>query len=388
MRILFYSWEYPPNGSGVATYVDNMSRTLVQLGHQVMVATGHANGFPEQSTRDGVVIRRCYDWRDVRSTSTGERILHLAHEFNADLIEAGDHLGQSATILGDRSRPPVMVRMHSCNVHNVLQRSQVWYFWQYLTIGIARMRLWSQVKAEARSLAFADAVLASSQALLNASVSQGLTLPAVKGAVPNPYVMPGSICEATKDELDVPTLLFVGRIDIGKGIGYLPGIMKRLVERIPTVQLQIAGGDSYARFLGSMRTWLQNRFADAGVADHVRFLGHLSWEDLDEAYRRSWVQVIPSRWDTFPGVALEAMARKKPVIASPNGGLPEMLQNTGMPVLDPSKSAFVDEIVRLLRDRSLRKELGVAGYQRVCDHYSPLVVGQQYMEFLSSWMPL
>ena len=54
--------------------------------------------------------------------------------------------------------------------------------------------------------------------------------------------------------------------------------------------------------------------------------------------------ILPSRWDNFPTVLLEAMARSRPVVSSPNGGMPEMLEGTLCQAVDPSTPAFADEV--------------------------------------------
>jgi glycosyltransferase involved in cell wall biosynthesis len=385
MKILFHSWEYPPNGSGVATYVSNMSRALVQLGHEAMVVTGCACGEEARSVCEGVQIRRCYGWDDVRSGSTAERVLELADEFGADVIEVADHLGQAAALARYPKRPPLLVRMHSCNVHRVLHASQAWYPWQRLMIQLACLRNWRQVRAERIGIAEADAVLASSQRLLDVSVAQGLRMPASRGAVPNPYVMPSLAFEPTADEATVPTIIFVGRLDMGKGIGYLPKILQRVAQRIPNVRLEIAGGDSFARGLGSLRSWLQRRFSQAGVLENVRFLGRIGPDDLDQAYRRAWVQIIPSRWDTFPGVALEGMARGKPIVASPHGGMPEMLEGTVCGTALPESYEFVKLVFAQMDDVSLRRQAGASLKEKVLNAYSPEVVVAEYVAKLKGW---
>jgi glycosyltransferase involved in cell wall biosynthesis len=387
MNVVFFSWEYPPNGAGVGSYVYHMSRTLVQSGHRVLVVTGHRPGEGDESCEEeGVVVRRCYGWEELRERRVGELVLAAARDFGADFIEGADHLGELASLMHVADRPPLMVRMHSCNVHRVLHASQAWYRWQRVLIWLSCMRMWRQVRAERQTIARADAVVAPSRRLLDASLSQGLRLPEVRGVVPNPYVVPPGRYAACADESLTPTLLFVGRLDMGKGIGYLPELMRSVRASFPEAILEIAGGDSYARGVGSLRHWLESQFESVGVAAGVRWLGHLGLDELDAAYRRAWVQVVPSRWDTFPGVVLEGMARAKPLVVSPHGGIPEMVDGAGAQVADPATEAFAEAVQRYIGDRALRQETGEQSRKRVLDTYSPARVGEQYMEFVDRWL--
>jgi glycosyltransferase involved in cell wall biosynthesis len=386
MNVLFYSWEYPPNGAGVGTYVYHMARSLAHLGHRVMVVTGRRAGLPEEEELErGLSIRRCYGWQDVRSRSVGEVVLDLAQRHGADFIEGADHLGELASLMHLSGRPPLMVRMHSCNVHRVLQASQVWYPWQNVMIQLARLRMRSQVRDERISIEKADAVVSPCHRLLDASLAQNLRLPVTRGVVPNPYVEhPSALVEVSKATR--PTVLFVGRLDMGKGIAYLPSMLKSVARRFPDVVLEIAGGDSYSRGLGSLKEWLQGKFYSVGVGARVRWLGHVETSALDEVYRRAWVQVVPSRWDTFPGVLLEGMARSLPLVVSPNGGIPEMVAGTGNAVADPACEAFANAVKVFLGDRNLREDAGVSGQKRVLTAYSPSEVGRHYMEFVETWL--
>jgi glycosyltransferase involved in cell wall biosynthesis len=177
-------------------------------------------------------------------------------------------------------------------------------------------------------------------------------------------------------------LLLVGRIDMGKGVQFIPGIIRSLVRAVPDVRLEIAGGDSSARGLGSVREWLEGQLGP--LASHVSFLGLLDPLALDEAYRRAWIVIAPSRWDTFPTAVLEAMVRGKAVVASPHGGMPEMLEGTGCIVASPSAPDFPEAVRALLADPVIRSRAGQTARARAEREYSPGVVTRRYVEFVQS----
>jgi glycosyltransferase involved in cell wall biosynthesis len=102
------------------------------------------------------------------------------------------------------------------------------------------------------------------------------------------------------------------------------------------------------------------------------------------AYRRAWIVIIPSRWDTFPTVMLEAMSLGKPVVASPHGGMPEMLENTLCRALLPESKAFTQQIELLLSDARRRHEAGESLRRKALAAYAPDRIVSRYLAFIES----
>jgi glycosyltransferase involved in cell wall biosynthesis len=148
--------------------------------------------------------------------------------------------------------------------------------------------------------------------------------------------------------------------------------------------VEIAGSDSFARGLGSLKKWLSNDLGN--LSSHVNFLGHLNADDLGLAYDRAWVVIIPSRWDNFPTVLLEAMTRGKPVVASSNGGMPEMLENTLCSTASPATNEFTNRIEKLFLDPVFRKQAGDSLRRKAEREYSPEVVVQKYISTIYNFV--
>lgn len=379
MNILFHGYEFPPEGGGVGRYRWNMARALCGAGHNVVVLTGRSTEYPEAEDTAAGRIYRIIDGHEIGATRARDVVLDFVREHKVDVIEGADHLGDSAPLLAVRDRPPIVIKVHGCQVVDVLRNSHVHYAWQHLSIRAALWRSRAQLALERKSIEQADALLFPSQRLFDEVRNQGLRCPARCAVLPNPLE---PVPEMHVAEAPQPTLLFVGRIDIGKGIGFLPAMFHAVRQRYPGAVLELAGADSYARGLGSLQHWLQRRFgSDAG---HVRFLGALSPDSLDRAYQRAWVVVVPSRWDTFPTVVLEAMARGKAIVGSPHGGIPEMLEGTDEGIADPSTPAFTDTVLHFLDDAGLRLRAGEAGRARALRAYAPDFIARKYVETMNT----
>jgi len=379
VRFLFHSWEFPPNGMGVGSYVRQMSMALTQAGHRCVIATGSTIGCPtDEETACGRVVR-FYRKDEIRSRKVALKVLELAREHRVDIIEGADHLGECARILRWKQRIPVVIKVHSSLALRVLVRSQVLYPWQHVTIGLALALRWKQVLAEWQSLVHADYLHAPSKRAVQEMIKQGVPNADRCRILSNP-VMP--VDSVVPPEAEVPTALFVGRLDIGKGIAYLPLIMETVWRQIPNAILEIAGPDEYARGIGSLKQWLVKKFGTG--FKRVRFLGAQDSTGMDAAYRRAWVVIVPSRWDNFPGVVLEAMANGRAIVASPHGGMPEMLEGTDCVVADPKAELFAQAVAGFMAAPEKRYEAGLSARDKVIREYHPSKIAQDYERFAQS----
>lgn len=379
VRVLFVTWEYPPVGAGIGSYVHQMAAALTAAGHHACVVTGRVAGVPERESGESGTLYRIYDRPDIGTAALADRILEICREERIDWIEGADHWGECATLIRRRNRPGVLIKAHSSNALRRLRECQVLFAWQRPLIALALLRARVRTRDEAYCTSHADALAAPSRRILEELRAQGTRLPARSVVIPNPIAIPASW--QNREAAD-PTLLLVGRIDIGKGIQFIPSIIAGLRQEFPRLRVELAGPDTFARGLGSLQAWLRRQCA--GFEEHLSFLGRLGREDLDEAYRRAWAVIVPSRWDNFPGALLEAMARQKAVVASPHGGMPEMLAGTTGSIADPQSGQFADKVRELLADGSHRRAVGESVYAKALSHYAPAVVVDAYLRFLGS----
>jgi len=303
----------------------------------------------------------------------------------ADWIEGADHLGECVRLLAMRRRPPVVIKAHGPQCLWVAQRAQLHYPWQALTLGAALLKIAPQLAAEWRSLERADVLLAPGPAMFGWLRGQGVRLPARHGVVPNP-VRPAPPADAA-DAAAEPTLLMAGRLAFMKGIAHVAPILARVAERCPAVRLEIAGADSRARGIGSLAEWLRADLRRHGALPRVQFLGRLNEAQLDAAYRRAWVLMHPSRWESFGNVIAEAMVRSRPVVASRVGDVPALLADTGSVAADPRGAEFSDALTGLLTDADARTQAGRRGREKALREFHPDVVASRYLAFLAGAAP-
>jgi D-inositol-3-phosphate glycosyltransferase len=229
----------------------------------------------------------------------------------------------------------------------------------------------NRLDGERRILARADRIIAATLAeqaqlqwLYKADIRKTLVIP------------PGvDICrfypipkDEAKQYIGIPNenrmVLFVGRIEPLKGVDTLIRAMSCLrvkdVER--PADLVIIGGDPNVNpdEMTAEMTRLQNLCHELSMDNMVVFLGKRGQDTLSYYYSAAEVLVMPSHYESFGMVALEAMACGTPVIASQVGGLAFLIQDgvTGYHVPDGDHDALCNKLTLLLSDLSLREQIG------------------------------
>lgn len=176
--------------------------------------------------------------------------------------------------------------------------------------------------------------------------------------------------DEAKEVIGVPPcdqmILYVGRIEPLKGID-------TLIEAIAYMRrnggfddhsfcLAVVGGepDLSPDILSAEMARLKDLCHDYGLDDLVTFLGKRDQDSLPYYYSAAEAVVVPSHYESFGMVALEAMACGTPVVASQVGGLAYLVQDgvTGYTVPSSDVKALADRLAELIKDHDLRQQLG------------------------------
>jgi glycosyltransferase involved in cell wall biosynthesis len=162
-----------------------------------------------------------------------------------------------------------------------------------------------------------------------------------------------------------PLLLYTGRLAANKRLDTVIEHMPALLKEFPDLDFVAVGEDH-----GMGKSW-KELAEKLGVGDHVRFLGHLSRAELVESYRACDAFVLPSDYEAFGIVLLEAMACGKPCVATRVGGVQDVIRDkeTGLLVEFGDKEALKEALTSLLGDHTARRELGGAARQSVGRHF-------------------
>lgn len=159
------------------------------------------------------------------------------------------------------------------------------------------------------------------------------------------------------------TLLYVGRLEIEKGVPYLLRALRLLPDR---VRLVIAGD-------GTLRGDYERLSADLGLTGRVEFLGWADAEGMERCYRRCALLVMSSIMpEPFGKVGIEALTHGRPVVAFAVGGIPDWLDEgvTGLLARPADSVDLAVKVHDLLDDPARQQAMGRAGQRSVAERYA------------------
>jgi len=291
-----------------------------------------------------------FAWTHRWSALVYEELRRLFSPGDRVLLEVPDYLGQAAvTAQGRRGGVAQLrgarlaVRLHtSAEMCGILdgflagdQEARITFDLERFALRHADVLLWQggDVLSTYRRV-YGDRSLAPAVRLRNA-FSSGLVRVAAGDATPE---RDGAL-----------RLLYVGRLERRKGVQNLIRAVTSLAR--DDWHLTLAGGDTDTAPLGmSMREQLELMTADD---PRIEFLGDLPRHDLPRLIAEHHAVVLPSLWECWPNVALEALAVNRPVVATPTGGFAEMIEpgSSGWLTRDTTAASLTDLLDELVRDR-------------------------------------
>lgn len=329
MRVLMLSWEFPPRGTGgIAAQVAGLAGALAAAGHDVVVLTvadrpAELDARPPEGVR---ALRTLVDlpWLPpveivTRIASANHAITKLGARFTGDLegwepdvVHGHDwQLGWAADSLAARYDVPFVLTMHG--TERVRHGGQ-------LPLGhptdINSIEWWLAFQAQ-RMIAPTRFIVEQLITGFELDLDHVVHIP--NGIDPTVWRSAGGA--PTPQSSRAPLVVSWGRVQYEKGFQVLARAMHELRSRVPDVRSVIAGRGSYL-------PELQTRVDMEGVSDIVGLPGYLDDVDLRDLVHRAGCVVIPSLYEPFGIVALEALAAGAPLIVARTGGLAELVAGT------------------------------------------------------------
>ncbi|MCK4439744.1 glycosyltransferase family 4 protein, partial [Candidatus Bathyarchaeota archaeon] len=166
-------------------------------------------------------------------------------------------------------------------------------------------------------------------------------------------------------------VVFVGRLVYEKGIHVLINVVPKVLEKVDAKFIVVGNG--------YMKGPLLNLINGMDMTHKVMFTGFVDDETLKNLQRCADVCVVPSLFEPFGIVALEAMAAKSPVVVSDTGGLSEIVEHdvTGVKVYPENPDSLAWGITKVLLDRKYANWLKNNAYKKVLEKYDWDKISQQ-----------
>jgi glycogen(starch) synthase len=357
VRVLSVSWEYPPVvEGGLARHVRKLSEQLVRDGHEICVLTrGRRAGVED---RHGVTVVRVPEPDFPRADL--DAFIAWVQRMNADL---------AAAELPGRFD---LVHSHDWLVAGAarrLARGVPWLVTIHATEygrheGRVGQHPQSYIHAAERRMARAADGLIVCSAYMAAQVRDVFGVERVS-VIPN-GIDPGDLQPVP----DLPRLraqfaapgeklvLLVGRLVHEKGFHLALDALPGLIRRVGRVRFLVAGA-------GPAEAELRAQARRLGLMEHGTFVGWTGDDVLHSLYRIADLCVVPSLYEPFGLVALEAMASGCPCIVADTGGLREVVPSIGLRFRAHSAPALERMAQRLLTDDALRARLAAEASEHV-----------------------
>jgi len=175
-------------------------------------------------------------------------------------------------------------------------------------------------------------------------------------------------------------ILCVSRLYWYKGIKYLLHAYKKLIKSGTMPPLWIVGRGPEEKAISKI-------IKKEGLFDNVKLLGHVPLNEMAELYKNSYFLVLPSftRREAFGMVLIESLASGRPVIASHIPGVSELVEKTGggITVKERNSEDLANTMLMLLRDSTLRNEMGRRGREYVSKYLSVKYMADVFIEDLT-----
>jgi glycogen(starch) synthase len=331
MRVLTVSWEYPPViEGGLGRHVRKLSEHLVREGVEVHVLTRGGGKLPLEEERHGVVVHRVREpqfpkdpsafvrWIDAMNAHMRELGGELCERFEFDLVHSHDWLvAQSAELIARRFARPWLVTTHATE----FGRHQGWVhtYPQSHIHGVER----AMVRRADRVIACSD--------YMRSHVASVFGIPPAQINVISNAIDPSDLEHVVDDLAGLRArfarpqdrlVLLVGRLVYEKGFHLALDALAPMIRGLGDMRFVVAG-------TGSAEAELKRQAGRLGLARYGSFLGWVGDDMLHSLYRVADLCIVPSIYEPFGIVALEAMGSGCLCVVADTGGLREVVPADG-----------------------------------------------------------
>lgn len=360
-RVLILTWEYPPViEGGLARHVRKLAEELVAQGTQVEVLTRGRSADPGSEEQGGVCVHRIPEPSFPREL---DRFLGWVEQMNEDMLAAGRALAEE--------RGYELVHGHDWLVANAAATLSSELEIPYVTTIHAtehgRHQGWvdkppqSTIHAIERWMARrADSVIACSHYMRGHAADifdiDERRITVIPNGIDPSDLRPVDDLQALRAQFAQPEeklVLLVGRLVYEKGFQLALDALPGVIEKVPDVRFLVAGS-------GTHEAELKAQAKRLGLSERGVFLGWIGDDALHSLYRIADLCVVPSLYEPFGLVALEAMASGCPCIVADTGGLREVVpagERVGLRFNGGDAEHLGVMIERLLVDGALRERL-------------------------------
>jgi len=357
MKILLWPTHYLPHIGGLEVMAHSLALELKKMGHEIIVIANHFDTIRfKEFILEGISVYSFPFTPALESRKLSlvkaicDRINALFDEFGPDVVNAHGWFECFAffqtRILQNRTTPLCIT------VHGLLEQSH------YDTSGCKQ--LWQR----------ASAINTVSYALVESLKEYRLHHKAIQ-TIHNGLAKP--TLPLAPHIIDPPTLLMIGRLTEEKRFDIGFHALKLLLSKYPNLKLTLVGGGPDFEALSQLKSALQ-------LDDAITMTDYVPPSHVQNYIDKATIILVPSYYESFSLVALQAAQRARPVIASNVYGLKEVIEHgkTGLLVPPNKPEPLADAIDQLLSDQAMIKKMGKAAMERSNELFTIEMTAQNY----------
>jgi glycosyltransferase involved in cell wall biosynthesis len=379
LKVMMLTWEFPPRIiGGISPHIYYLSKNLAKNNVKVYVVTCDFPGAPQHEVVDGVEVFRIDSYKNpspdfaswvylMNVNMQKEAAVIVKSLGGVDVFHAHDWLVATAGIgLKHVFRKPLIATIHSTEIgrrnglhsdyEKMIHETEAWLTYEAWRVICCSNYMVSHVKwafglPEDKLIMIPNGVdVKEYEKYANVDLNSFRK----KFALPEEKIV-----------------LFVGRLVYEKGIHVLINAAPKILEKV-NAKFVVVGN-------GYLKESLSALARKMGLAHKVLFTGFLDDETLRKLQKCADVAVIPSLFEPFGIVALEAMAAKSPVVASDAGGLSEIVEHdvTGVKVYPDNSDSLTWGVTRVLLDEKYASRLRENAYKKVKENFNWEKISQQ-----------
>ena len=384
LTVMMLTWEFPPRiVGGISPHVYHLATNLAKNGVKVYVVTCDFPGAPRHEVIDGAEVFRIDSYKNpapdfatwvyLMNVNMQKEAAAIVNDLNrkVDIFHAHDWLVATASIgLKHVFRKPLIATVHSTEIgrrngihldyERMIHETESWLTYEAWKVICCSNYMVSHVKwafnlPQDKLVMIPNGVNTEEFAKFRDVEKNGDF-----NAFRRRFALP-----------EEKLVLFVGRLVYEKGVHVLVNAVPKVLEKV-NAKFVIVGN-------GYMKESLSNIVKNMGFAHKVIFTGFVDEETLRKLQICADVSVVPSLFEPFGIVALEAMAAKTPVVVSDTGGLSEIVEHdkTGVKVYPNNPDSLAWGITKVLLDKSYADYIRTNAYRKICEKYNWNLISQQ-----------
>ena len=364
LRVCFVSKEYPPGDfGGPGRYTHELACGFAAAGHDVHVIT-RTPDVARVDWEDGAWVHRIASERtaipELATVAAREHVVDMASVYREvcrvhaerplDIVMCPLWLCEALACTFDDRFPTAITLITAMKAVSTLAE------WARSSDGPAQL-----IRFEEEWVKRADYLHAVSHAIRERAVTDYAADPQRSFLAPLGVKDRRPKYSAMRVNADRIRILYVGRLEARKGADVFLDAAARLVAEFPNIEFVLAGKELPTDRGDTHRERFESRFAsDADMRSRVSFSGMVTDDELYQHYADCDIFCLPTHYESFGLVYVEAMMWGKPLVGSHVGGVPEVVCHGEQGYLCPvgDVDAVVDALRRLILDPELRDRFG------------------------------